>query len=163
MGGELFRAKDRQRVIRETVKEFTRCIDWDGSDAQRLKHFGNNVVLGPRSSVLGSGGVDQSSPQQGSVGAIVGLWRAGEPLSSIAHEYAMRPRDVETSSSSSTPGTALAMPPKFFVDRALGTSVTQGLRSLAGESPITTYCPTIHSKSLTRTGRGTAVAVDRRR
>lgn len=92
VGADLFRAKDRQQVIRETVENFTRCIDWNGPDPQRLRlqHFGN-VFLDPR---FGWGRPVVASNKV-PLDAILGLWRAGEPLAVIAEEFAMQPRDVE--------------------------------------------------------------------
>jgi uncharacterized protein (DUF433 family) len=92
VGPHLYRAKDRQQVIRETVEGFTRCIQWIGNDPQRLKleHFGN-VILDPRFGWGRPVVEDNKVP----IDAILGLWRAGEPLASIAAEFEMTPRDVE--------------------------------------------------------------------
>jgi uncharacterized protein (DUF433 family) len=92
VGPDLYRAKDRQQVIRETVEDFTRCIQWKGNDPQRLKleHFGN-VILDPRFGWGRPVVEDNKVPLE----AILGLWRAGEPLSTIADEFEMKPRDVE--------------------------------------------------------------------
>jgi uncharacterized protein (DUF433 family) len=92
VGPDLYRAKDRQQVIRETVEDFTRCIQWKGNDPQRLKleHFGN-VILDPRFGWGRPVVEDSKVPLE----AILGLWRAGETLSTIAHEFEMKPRDVE--------------------------------------------------------------------
>jgi uncharacterized protein (DUF433 family) len=92
VGPELYRAKDRQQVIRETVEDFTRCIQRKGNDPQRLKleHFGN-VILDLR---FGWGRPiveDNKVPLE----AILGLWRAGESLSTIANEFEMKTLDVE--------------------------------------------------------------------
>ena len=92
VGPDLYRAKDRQQVIRETVEDFTRCIQWKGNDPQRLKleHFGN-VILDPRFGWGRPVVEDSKVPLE----AILGLWRAGETLSTIGHEFEMKPRDVE--------------------------------------------------------------------
>ena len=92
VGPDLYRAKDRQQVIRETVEDFTRCIQWKGNDPQRLKleHFGN-VILDPRFGWGRPVVEDNKVPLE----AILGLWRAGERLSTIADEFEMKPRDVE--------------------------------------------------------------------
>jgi uncharacterized protein (DUF433 family) len=92
VGPDLYRAKDRQQVIRETVEDFTGCIQWKGNDPQRLKleHFGN-VILDPRFGWGRPVVEDNKVPLE----AILGLWRAGEPLSAIADEFETNPRDVE--------------------------------------------------------------------
>jgi uncharacterized protein (DUF433 family) len=92
VGPELYRAKDRQQVFRETVEGFTRCIQWIGNDPQRLKleHFGN-VILDPRFGWGRPVVEDNKVP----IEAILGLWRAGESLAAIADEFEMKRRDVE--------------------------------------------------------------------
>ena len=92
VGPDLYRAKDRQQVIRETVEGFTRCIVWTGIDPQRLKleHFGN-VILDPRFGWGRPVVEDNKVP----IYAILGLWRAGESPSTIADEFEMTARDVE--------------------------------------------------------------------
>jgi uncharacterized protein (DUF433 family) len=92
VGPDLYRAKDSQQVIRQTVGDFTRWIEWTGDDPQRLKlaHFGN-VILDPRFGWGRPVVEDTKVP----IDSILGLWRAGESLSTIAHEFEMKPRDVE--------------------------------------------------------------------
>ena len=92
VGADLFRARDRQQVIRETVENFTKCIEWSGPDPKRLtlQHFGN-VILDPR---FGWGRPVVASNKV-PLEAILGLWRAGEHLAAIAEEFAMATADVE--------------------------------------------------------------------
>jgi uncharacterized protein (DUF433 family) len=92
VGADLFRARDRQQAIRETVENFTKCIEWSGPDPKRLtlQHFGN-VILDPRF----GWGRPVVATNKVPLNAILGLWRAGEHLSAIAEEFAMAPTDVE--------------------------------------------------------------------
>jgi len=86
IGGEYYRAKDRQQAIRETVQSFHECIDWVGQDPQRLKlaRLGN-VYLDPRF----GWGRPVVEPANVPVQSIMGLWYAGEPLGAIADDYGL--------------------------------------------------------------------------
>ena len=92
IGGELYRAKDRQQAIRETVANFRRCIDWVGDDPLRLRlaRLGN-VYLDPRF----GWGRPTAGPSHAPINSILGLWYAGEPLRAIAAEYDMTTEAVD--------------------------------------------------------------------
>ena len=92
VGGDLYRAKDHQQTIRETVADFRRCIDWVGRDPQRLRlaRLGN-VYLDPR---FGWGRPTVGS-SHAPVNSVMGMWYAGEPLDVIADEYDMTPAEVD--------------------------------------------------------------------
>ena len=91
-GGNLFRAKDHQQAIRQTVSDFHHCIEWSGEDPKRLRlaRFGN-VYLDPRF----GWGRPTVTPSNAPINAIVGLWYAGESLEVIAHEYDMTVHEVD--------------------------------------------------------------------
>lgn len=91
IGGAYVRAKDRQHAIRETILEFTYCIEWDGQDPQRLRlpNF-QNVILDPR---FGWGRPVVASNKV-PVEAIRGLWLGGESFETIGEEFGMSPNDV---------------------------------------------------------------------
>ena len=93
VGGELYRAKDRQQAIRATVNGFRECIQWSGEDPQRLRlaQFGN-VYLDPRF----GWGQPTVGPTHAPLGAIAGLWYAGESLEDIADDYDMAPSEIDT-------------------------------------------------------------------
>lgn len=92
VGGDLFRAKDGQQALRETVESFRECIAWRGEDPQslRLAQLGN-VYLDPR---FGWG--KPVAPNRIPVPSIMGLWYAGDDIDTIAAEYEMDPRDVQS-------------------------------------------------------------------
>lgn len=92
VGGELYRAKDRQQAIRATVSGFKECIQWSGEDPQRLRlaQFGN-VYLDPRF----GWGQPTVGPAHAPLGSIAGLWYAGESLQDIADDYGMAPDEVD--------------------------------------------------------------------
>lgn len=89
---QLYRARDRQQAIRDTVKDFHRCIEWSGNDPQRLRlaQLGN-VYLDPRF----GWGRPTAGPSHAPVPSIMGLWYAGETVETIAGEYDMPPNDVD--------------------------------------------------------------------
>jgi len=92
IGGEYYRARDRQQAIKQTVRSFHECIQWVGQDPQRLKlaRLGN-VYLDPRF----GWGQPVAEPSRVPVQAIMGLWYAGESIQSIAHEYDMSANSVD--------------------------------------------------------------------
>jgi len=92
VGGELFRAKDRQQAIRETVRGFTECIQWQGQDPMRLRlaQLGE-VYPDPRF----GWGQPTVGPAHAPLSAIAGLWYAGESLEDIADDYDMSPAEVD--------------------------------------------------------------------
>ena len=83
---DLFRARDRQQIITDTVQTFRECIQWVGEDPQRLKlaRFGN-VYLDPRF----GWGRPIAEPSRVAAQTIIDLWHAGEPVTRIAEEYDM--------------------------------------------------------------------------
>jgi len=89
---QLYRAKDRQQAIRDTVANFQSCIQWKGEDPARLKLAKiGNVYLDPRF----AWGQPTVGPNSVPVQSVIGLWHAGEPLSVIADEYDMSENDVD--------------------------------------------------------------------
>jgi uncharacterized protein (DUF433 family) len=92
IGGELFRAKDRQQAIRSAVTGFRECITWQGQDPQRLRlaQLGN-VYLDPRF----GWGKPIVGPEQTPIDSIIGLWQANEPLDVIADEYDLSIAEVD--------------------------------------------------------------------
>jgi len=92
VGGELYRAKDRQQAIRDTVKGFRECIQWSGKDPQRLRlpQLGQ-VYLDPRF----GWGQPTVGPAHAPLSSIAGLWYAGESLQDIADDYDMTPDEVD--------------------------------------------------------------------
>lgn len=93
VGGELYRAKDRQQAIRNTVSGFTQCIQWSGKDPQRLRlaQLGN-VYLDPRF----GWGQPTVGPTHAPLASVAGLWYAGESLQDIADDYDMAPDEIDT-------------------------------------------------------------------
>jgi uncharacterized protein (DUF433 family) len=95
--GDLARARDGQRPIRDVIEEYLRYITWDadGQAPQRLRLAQYPdvapVVIDPRfgwgSPVLASNKVQ--------VDAIVDLWTAGESLETVAYEYGLTREQVE--------------------------------------------------------------------
>jgi uncharacterized protein (DUF433 family) len=67
-------------------------ITWDGEDPTRLKldHFGSGVILDPRF----GWGKPVLECNKVPVEAIMGLWRAKEPVEAIADEYRMKPDEI---------------------------------------------------------------------
>ena len=92
IGGEYYRARDRQQAVKQTVQSFHECIEWIGQEPARLKlaRFGN-VYLDPRF----GWGRPVAEPSQVPVQAIMDLWYAGEPISAIASEYEMQATAVD--------------------------------------------------------------------
>lgn len=95
--GDLARARDGQRPIREVIQGYLKFITWeaDGQAPQRLrlKQYPDlaPVIIDPRFG-WGSPVVAQNKVQ---VDAIVNLWEAGEPLEAVAIEYGMSREQVE--------------------------------------------------------------------
>ena len=92
VSGELYRAKDRQQAIRDTVDGFRECIQWCGDDPQRLRlaQLGN-VYLDPRF----GWGQPTVGPTHASLSSLAGLWYAGESIQDIADDYEMSPVEVD--------------------------------------------------------------------
>lgn len=92
----LVHAKTGQLAIREVLREHLRYIDWDRSGtANRLHlwHFSptTDVIIDPRFG-WGTPVVAESKVR---VADIVALWRAGEPIRTVAEEYALSTDAVE--------------------------------------------------------------------
>jgi uncharacterized protein (DUF433 family) len=90
---DYFRARDRQQAIRETVSNFKEFIVWDGQDPKqlRLRQFNGEVLLDPRF----GWGTPVVASNMVPLDAILGLWRAREPIAVIAEEFGMGRDDVE--------------------------------------------------------------------
>lgn len=93
VGGELYRARDRQQAIRETVTDYTSFIEWDGQNPTRLrlKEFDGQVILDPRF----GWGQPVVAENKVPVKAILGLWSASESMEAIAKEFRMEADDVD--------------------------------------------------------------------
>lgn len=93
--GDIARAADGQRPIREVIEDYLHCINWDLSDgfADRLRQYPDvaPVIIDPRFG-WGEPVVESSKVP---VQAIVDLWLAGEPLDVVADEYEMTREQVE--------------------------------------------------------------------
>lgn len=93
IGGEYYRAHDRQQAVRQTLNNMESLITWSGNDPQRLRllHFGENVILDPR---FGWGRPVVESNKV-PVEAIMGMWRGGDAIKTIAANYEMAAGDVQ--------------------------------------------------------------------
>lgn len=95
--GDIARASDGQRPIREVIEGYLRCIHWDASDEfadrLRLRQYPDvaPVIIDPRFG-WGEPVVESSKVP---VQAIVDLWFAGESLEVVANEYEMTREQVE--------------------------------------------------------------------
>ena len=95
--GDMARASDGQRPIREVIEGYLRCIHWDASDEfadrLRLRQYPDvaPVIIDPRFG-WGEPVVESSKVP---VQAIVDLWLAGESLEVVANEYEMTREQVE--------------------------------------------------------------------
>jgi uncharacterized protein (DUF433 family) len=89
--GELVRASDGQRPIREVIDQWLKYITWDTADQSpvrlRLRQYPDiaPVVIDPR---FGWGAPVIASTKV-PVASIVQLWRAGESLDAVAAEYGL--------------------------------------------------------------------------
>lgn len=86
----LVHAPSRQLAIREVLEEYLRYIEWDGDGTAsrlHLHHFSTaaDVIIDPRFG-WGSPVMADSKVR---VSDIVGLWRAGERISTVAEEYSL--------------------------------------------------------------------------
>lgn len=95
--GDLARAGDGQRPIREVIQDYLKYITWeaDGRTPRRLrlKQYPDvaPVIIDPRFG-WGAPVVAENKIQ---VEAIVNLWRAGESLATVADEYELSREQVE--------------------------------------------------------------------
>lgn len=95
--GDLARARDGQRPIRQVIEDYLRYITWeaDGRTPQRLrlKQYPDvaAVVIDPRFG-WGAPVVEANKVQ---VDAIVDLWQAGESLETVGFEYGLTRDKVE--------------------------------------------------------------------
>ncbi|MEU1665160.1 DUF433 domain-containing protein [Streptomyces sparsogenes] len=95
--GDLARARDGQRPIREVITDYLRYIAWEGGDQYpsrlRLRQYPDvaPVIIEPRFG-WGAPVVAENKVQ---VEAIVGLWEAGESLETVADEYGLTREQVE--------------------------------------------------------------------
>jgi len=96
-GGELVRVCDRQQPFREVIEDYLCYVHWEPGDQfpdrLRLRQYPDvaPVIIDPRFG-WGSPVVEQNKVQ---VDAIVGMWRAGESLETVAHEYDLTRDQVE--------------------------------------------------------------------
>jgi uncharacterized protein (DUF433 family) len=93
---ELARAGDGQRPIREVIQEYLQYIVWDDVDETprrlRLKQYGEaTVIIDPRF----GWGAPVLERTKVPVDAVVGMWRAGEPVDVVADEYGLTRDEVE--------------------------------------------------------------------
>ncbi|MFI0733351.1 DUF433 domain-containing protein [Streptomyces sp. NPDC021225] len=95
--GDLARARDGQRPIREVITDYLRYIAWESGDQYpyrlRLRQYPDvaPVIIDPRFG-WGAPVVAENKVQ---VEAIVGLWEAGESLETVADEYGLTREQVE--------------------------------------------------------------------
>ncbi|MFI0943600.1 DUF433 domain-containing protein [Streptomyces sp. NPDC021020] len=95
--GDLARARDGQRPIRDVIEEYLRYITWDadGRAPQRLRLAQYPdvapVIIDPRFG-WGAPVVAENKIQ---VDAIVNLWEAGESLDTVGAEFGMSREQVE--------------------------------------------------------------------
>ena len=93
IGGELYRARDRQQAIRDTVRGFRECIQWRGDDPQRLRLAQvGDVWLDPRF----GWGQPTLAESQVPVQSVINLWYAGETLRTIAAEFDLDESQVDS-------------------------------------------------------------------
>lgn len=95
---DLARAGDGQRPIREVVRHYLRYILWQPDDEfpyrLALRQYPDNarVVIDPQFG-WGAPVVDGANV---TVEAVVGLWRAGEPVETVARNYGLTGEQVES-------------------------------------------------------------------
>ncbi|MFF2651457.1 DUF433 domain-containing protein [Streptomyces sp. NPDC058045] len=93
--GDLARAHDGQRPIREVIQDYLKYISWDDNYLPaRLylpKYEDIPVMIDPRYG-WGTPVVEENKIQ---VDAILGLWQAGESLETVADEFDMTAEQVE--------------------------------------------------------------------
>lgn len=95
--GDLARARDGQRPIREVITDYLRYIAWESGDQYpyrlRLRQYPDvaPVIIDPRFG-WGAPVVAENKVQ---VDAIVSLWEAGESLETVADEYGLTRDQVE--------------------------------------------------------------------
>lgn len=96
--GELARIGDKQLPIREVIENDLRYITWDDEDGfpsrLRLKQYPDvaPVIIDPRF----GWGTPVVATSKAPVDAVVGLWRAGEPVDVIADAYDLTRDQVDT-------------------------------------------------------------------
>jgi uncharacterized protein (DUF433 family) len=95
--GELARARDGQRPIREVITDYLHYISWEPGEQYpyrlRLRQYPDvaPVIIDPRFG-WGAPVVEGRNIQ---VDAIVGMWKAGESLETVAAEYGLSRDQVE--------------------------------------------------------------------
>ena len=97
VAGDLARARDGQRPIREVIQDYLRYIAWeaDGRTPRRLRLMQYPkiapVIIDPRF----AWGAPVVADNKIQVETITGLWQAGESLETIAGEFGMSREQVE--------------------------------------------------------------------
>lgn len=95
--GDLARARDGQRPIREVIQGYLRYISWQPGEQYpyrlRLRQYPDiaPVIIDPRF----GWGTPVTASTHIQIDAIVGMWRAGESLETVADEYGMSRDQVE--------------------------------------------------------------------
>lgn len=94
---EMLRSHDRQMPFRDLLMDYLKYISWDGGEEfpsrltlRRYPEFAP-VIIDPRF----GWGAPVLEESKAPVDAIVGLWRAGEPMAVVADEYGMTRDAVE--------------------------------------------------------------------
>ncbi|MFC8422635.1 DUF433 domain-containing protein [Streptomyces sp. NPDC057236] len=95
--GDLARARDGQRPIREVITDYLHYISWEPGEQYpcrlRLRQYPDvaPVIIDPR---FGWGTPVVAGPNI-QIDAIVGMWKAGESLETVAAEYGLSRDQVE--------------------------------------------------------------------
>lgn len=95
--GELARARDGQRPIRDVIEDYLRYITWESDGRSparlRLRQYPDiaPVIIDPRF----GWGTPVVASNKVQVDAIVGMWRAGESLETVADEYGLTREQAE--------------------------------------------------------------------
>lgn len=95
---ELARAGDRQMPLRQVISDYLRYITWTGDDEfpsrltlRKYDPAVAQVVIDPRF----AWGAPIVESVKVPVTAVLGMWRAGEPLDVVADEYGLSVEQVE--------------------------------------------------------------------
>lgn len=93
IAGDMYRAKDHNQVIRETVSNFKEFLTWSDEEPARLrlKQFGGSVIIDPRF----GWGTPVVEANKVPIQSLLGLWYADEPIAVIADEFDMEAPEVE--------------------------------------------------------------------